>query len=148
MTVRITAVADDKLGPGHAVILVEGARVAPDDIRFTVRRPGYREDSLGPTGWQAAEALHAPDAAYVAGGTLTLHVGPAVVSHMEPGMNVAFTLVLPDGGTIDGRLAWPAIAGGELHAPGGPGSTPAAGGTTVVEGELDADRKVFVLAEN
>lgn len=111
MTVHIRAEADEKLGPGHAVILVEGAGVAPDDIRFTVRRPGYREDSLGPSGWQAAEAVLVPDAAYVAGGTLFLHVGPGIVSHMEPGMNVAFSLMLPDGATIDGRLAWPAIAG-------------------------------------
>jgi hypothetical protein len=111
MTVRVTAEADSRQGPGHAVIRVEGAQVAPDGVRFLIRRPGYREDSLGPGGWQAAEAHLTPDAAYVAHGVLTLHVGPDVVAHMEPGMNVAFTLVLPDGTMLDGRLAWPAIPG-------------------------------------
>ncbi|MEZ5669412.1 MAG: hypothetical protein R3F55_18645 [Alphaproteobacteria bacterium] len=111
MTILITAAADRKQGPGHAVIRVEGVRVAPDDIRFAVRRPGFREDSLGPTGWQAAEALLTPAAAYVVQDALFLHVGSEVVAHMEPGMNVAFLLVLPDGAALDGRLAWPAIPG-------------------------------------
>lgn len=111
MTVHVSAEADAKQGPGYAVIRVQGANVAPDGIRVHVRRPGYRDDNLGPTGWQAAEASLTPDAVYVAHGVLTLHVGPAIVSHMEPGMNVAFVLELPDGKSLYGQLAWPAIAG-------------------------------------
>lgn len=111
MTVRVTAEADTRQGPGHAVIRIEGAKVAPDGVRFLVRRPGYREDSLGPGGWQAAEAYLTPEAAYVAHGALVLHVGPDMVTHMEPGMNVAFAIALPDGSQVDGQLAWPAIAG-------------------------------------
>ncbi|MGF1626007.1 MAG: hypothetical protein ACFCVH_14090 [Alphaproteobacteria bacterium] len=111
MTIRVTAEADARQGPGHAVILIEGARVAPDGVRFLIRRPGYRENSLGPTGWQAAEALLEPEAAYMVDGVLVLHLGPDIVAHMEPGMNVAFVLALPDGRTLDGQLAWPAIPG-------------------------------------
>lgn len=111
MTVHVSAEADAKQGPGYAVIRVQGAHVAPDGIRVHIRRPGYRDDNLGPTGWQAAEASLAPDAVYVAHGVLTLHVGPEIVSHMEPGMNVAFVLELPDGKSLNGQLAWPAIAG-------------------------------------
>lgn len=111
MTVRVTAEADTRQGAGFAVIRVEGLDTAPDGVRFMIRRPGYREDSLGPTGWQAAEAMLEPDAAYVAHGVLVLHVGPSVVSQLEPGMNVGFTLVLPNGANYPGRLAWPAIAG-------------------------------------
>ena len=111
MTVRVTAEADSRQGAGFAVIRVEGLDVAPDGVRFMIRRPGYREDSLGPTGWQAAEALLEPDAVYVTHGVLVMHVGPAVVSQLEPGMNVGFTLVLPNGANFPGRLAWPAIAG-------------------------------------
>ncbi len=107
---RAWAEPDTSRGAGHARLCFAGGRIAPDGVRLTVRRPGYPDDTLGPTGWQGAEAQLTPDAAHVEGDTLVLSVGPSVVAHMEPGMNIAVALVGPHGAVEDAQIAWPVIA--------------------------------------
>jgi len=102
---RLSVRPDTRAGGGHALLTVEGAAKAADDARFRITRGEGERPNLGPTGWQAAAALLEPLGASVNGADLELHLGPAVVDILEPGM-VLFSL--PAAGIDEVPLSWPA----------------------------------------
>jgi hypothetical protein len=78
--------ADPTRGGGHAVIRIPRGATGVADPRLRLSRDGYEAGTLGPGGWQVAEALIAPLAARGEGDDLVLWVGPAVVDRIESGV--------------------------------------------------------------
>jgi hypothetical protein len=91
---------------GHALIRIPGgAGPGLSDPRFRLSREGYDAGTLGPAGWQVADALLTPLAAEAEGEDLILRVGPTVVDRVESGVVM---LAVPALG-FDAPVFWPEI---------------------------------------
>lgn len=73
-------------GRGHATLHVEGKGLSGDNCRIVLARgSGARVEHLGAMGWQGPSARIIPDAVDVTPTGLVVHLGPAVVQHMQRG---------------------------------------------------------------
>lgn len=97
---------DPRRGAGHARIRVDGILPGGGPLRFRIRRTDFATGTLGPDGWQVAEALLEPMTVEPDGDATVLIVGPAVCDVMEEGV-VEFSI--PAAG-ISQSVYWPDIA--------------------------------------
>lgn len=106
MNGRVTIDPDPTGRAGYAVIRVKGLPAGAAPRRFGLRRGiDYREPSLGPAGWQVADALLEPEKVTMEGDTAILTVGPSVCNLIETG---SFEFRLPDAGVTE-TVQWPNI---------------------------------------
>jgi hypothetical protein len=104
--------ADPSRGAGYALIRIPRGAGALADPRLRVSREGHETGTLGPAGWQVADAQLTPLTARADREDLVLGVGPAVVDHIASGVVM---LALPSI-RFDAPVFWPDLP----LAPGGP----------------------------
>jgi hypothetical protein len=103
MSGTIEVEADPDFPGGHALLRVRGAGKFGGPAGFWIKRDDYDEGVFGPRGWQVADALLTPDGHSVEGDDLLLHVGPAVVQHLE---NAVYRIGVPAVG-VETTVFWP-----------------------------------------
>lgn len=94
--------------PGEAVLRFEGAAATEPSPAFRIERDKeWAAHTLGPSGWQTADALLQPRRAEVSGPDLLLHVGWEVCQYLEGGV---YLISLPAAGLGPSGVYWPDIA--------------------------------------
>ena len=88
---------------GHALLRVRGAGKFAGPAGFWIKRDDYDEGVFGPRGWQVADALLTPDGHSVEGNDLLLHIGPAVVQHLD---SAVYRIGVPAVG-VETNVFWP-----------------------------------------
>jgi hypothetical protein len=91
---------------GHAMLVLQGASRAPDDLRLVIRRRQPPEHFLGPEGWQPTGAEILADAQEREGGTTALLLGPAIVDRIKPYAKLEIMVPSLD---QQGTLIWPEL---------------------------------------
>lgn len=93
-------------GRGHATLHVEGKGLSADNCRIVLARgSGARVEHLGAMGWQGPSARIIPDAVVATPTGLVIHLGPAVVQHMQRG-NYSLTVCSAGADSDAKAFAW------------------------------------------
>ncbi len=111
--------------PGEAVLRFDGAAAALGAPGIRIQRDAeWAAHTLGPAGWQTADAVLQPRRAEAAGPDLLVHVGWEVCQYLEGGV---YLISLPAAGLGPAGVYWPDIAPGVAApvAPAPPTPAPA-----------------------
>ena len=99
------SVRPDPNEAGGAIVTIANGGASSDGLRYFIRRKGYAEPNLAPSGWQVAESALEPSGAEATPQGLEIHVPAEVIRHLEDG-NYELSVTSGDGASLSGVLSW------------------------------------------